>query len=345
MEKLARETKKLLWRIYRESESYQVRRRAHGVLLRYEGWSISQIASIFNVSERIVSYWWKEWKERKLVSLYARKGKGRKPLLNDEQKEQVKKWAKQTPRNLKKVLEKIQEEWGINMSKQTLKRALKCLKMTWKRMRKDVANPPEPEEYKRKKEELENLKEQERQGKIEIRYLDEVGFCLEPYIPYAWQERGETLFMKSQKSRRFNILGLLGKSNQLDSYLWNCSIDSEIVVACIDDFCKRVTKKTFIVMDLASIHTSKSLFGKLEEWRSQNLEIFWLPRSSPKLNRAIGYGEETSPSLALNLIEIFWRFIKYQWLKPKDYESLETLKEAVEQILRHFGTDYAINFV
>ncbi|MGK7925403.1 MAG: transposase, partial [Spirulina sp.] len=89
MEKLARETKKLLWRIYRESESYQVRRRAHGVLLRYEGWSISQIATIFNVSKRIVSYWWKEWKERKLVSLYARKGKGRKPLLNDEQKEQV----------------------------------------------------------------------------------------------------------------------------------------------------------------------------------------------------------------------------------------------------------------
>lgn len=36
------------------------------------------------------------------------------------------------------------------MSKQTLKRILKCLAMVWKRMRKEVAKPLEPEEYQAK---------------------------------------------------------------------------------------------------------------------------------------------------------------------------------------------------
>ena len=329
MEKLAEETKNLLKRIYQESRSYQVRRRAHQILLRNEGWSIQQIANILNVSERMVCYWWKEWKEKKLVSLYARKGRGRKSKLNDEQKEQIKIWVKQDPRNLKKVLGKIQEQWGISISKQTLKRLLKCFSMTWRRLRKGVANPPEPQKYEQKKEELEILKAREKQGEIEIRYLDECGFCLEPYIPYAWQEKGETIGIRSQKSRRLNVLGLLSKCNQLDAYLWQCKINSEVVIACIDDFCQRVVKPTFIVMDLATTHTSKAFLKKLEEWRSQNVEIFWLPRSSPQLN----------------LIEILWRFIKYQWLEPKDYESLDALFAAVESILRNYGTDYAINFV
>jgi hypothetical protein len=43
-----------------------------------------------------------------------------------------------------------------------------------------------------------------------------------------------------------------------------------------------------------------------------------------------------------HLIEILWRFIKYQGLEPKDYESLDTLFAAVESILRNYGTDYAI---
>ena len=60
----------------------------------------------------------------------------------------------------------------------------------------------------------------------------------------------------------------------------------------------------------------------------KGLEIFFLPTYSPQLN----------------IIEIFWRFIKYKWLETEDYESYFTLVEAVENILINFGTKYPINF-
>jgi len=43
-------------------------------------------------------------------------------------------------------------------------------------------------------------------------------------------------------------------------------------------------------------------------------------------------------------IETLWRFIKYQWLKIKDYANLNSLKQAIRHILRKFGTDYQIDF-
>ena len=79
------------------------------------------------------------------------------------------------------------------------------------------------------------------------------------------------------------------------------------MVACIDDFCKKITKKTVLVMDNASIHTANKLQNKIEEWESLGLTIFFLPTYSPELN----------------LIEIVWRRIKYKWLQSRDYEDCE----------------------
>ncbi len=34
---------------------------------------------------------------------------------------------------------------------------------------------------------LAELKERERKGEIDLRYFDESGFSLMPYVPYAWR--------------------------------------------------------------------------------------------------------------------------------------------------------------
>lgn len=36
--------------------------------------------------------------------------------------------------------------------------------------------------------------------------------------------------------------------------------------------------------------------------------------------------------------------MKYEWLKPDDYASFETLTEAIKEILRDLGKQYKINF-
>ncbi|WP_159086002.1 transposase [Flavobacterium faecale] len=46
----------------------------------------------------------------------------------------------------------------------------------------------------------------------------------------------------------------------------------------------------------------------------------------------------------LNLIEILWRRIKYQWLDFDAYKSFENLKEKLNFVLTNFGIKYDIKF-
>jgi len=78
----------------------------------------------------------------------------------------------------------------------------------------------------------------------------------------------------------------------------------------------------------ASIHTSQMIQERLEEWKNQQVEIFQLPPYSPQLN----------------LIEILWRFMKYEWIELNAYESWDSLVSYVEKVLRDFGSNYVINF-
>ncbi|PAX60071.1 IS630 family transposase [Brunnivagina elsteri] len=325
---LAQDTLKLLERIHKQSKHHQVRQRAQCIKLSYQGYQINDLMKIFNVSRLTITNWFNDWDEFSLIGLYDRKGRGRKSKLNDEQKEQVKKWAKENSRNLNIVVKNAREEWGIYISKNLIRRILNLFKVSWHRIKRGVAGQPDPIEYKEKKEELENLKRQEDAGKIDLFFCDETGFCLIPYVPYAWQEEGEEIIVKTQRSKRLNVLGFLNRKNELETYIFECNINSDIVIACIDKFCERIVKPTVLIVDNASIHTSSFVFEKQEEWRQKGLTLFFLPTYSPELN----------------IIEILWRFIKYYWLDFDAYNSWQNLVESVEYILRNFGEEYIINF-
>ena len=71
------------------------------------------------------------------------------------------------------------------------------------------------------------------------------------------------------------------------------------------------------------------MFERLEEWKERGLTIFELPAYSPELN----------------LIEILWRFIKYEWIEINAYTNWQSLVLSVEKILKEFGENYIINFV
>jgi transposase len=325
---IAVETESLLQRIYRQSQSFQVRQRAHCILLSVQGFSMAELMQILGVSRKTIHNWFVAWETRKFVGLYDRPGRGRKQTFTPEQKESIRQWVNEHPHQLKKVLQRIQQTWGVKVSKDTVKRILKGFAMSWRRMRRVVAGAPDPVEFQAKKKKLEILKQQADQGKLDLRYLDESGFCLTPLIPYAWQESDTVLCLLSQRSPRLNVVGLLNRQQELDAYVFEKSINSSVIVACIDNFALTCTQPTVIVMDQASVHTSGIFYDKIEEWQRQHIEIFWLPAYSPELN----------------LIEILWRFMKYQWIEFSAYESWDCLVEYVEKVLKGFGKDYVINF-
>ena len=132
----------------------------------------------------------------------------------------------QEPKQLKHVVQKIKETWGIKISTKTIKRILKKFNMSWHRMRLEVGGEPDPSEYQEKKTQLAEFKQLEERGELDLYYLDETGFCLIPCVPYGWQERGKYLKIKSRRSRRINVLGIMNRKNNLETYVSLQSINS-----------------------------------------------------------------------------------------------------------------------
>ena len=322
------ETQGLLKRIYRQSRHRRVSQRAHCLWLKSQGLKNRELLTIFPVSEKTLYNWFNAWNEHGVIGIYERSGRGRKPKLTDEQKVQVKAWVNASPRNLKGVLEKIKTTWGIPISRDTLKRILKAVKMSWRRMRRVPPKPGPSDDYERKCSALEILKALDTLGLIELYYMDESGFTLIPPIPYAWQSIGETLGIPSQRSARLNVLGFMHRRGELESYVSEQSITSDVVAACIEAFFPALEKLTVIVMDQASIHTGHMVWERRDEWAQRGLFLFELPTASPELN----------------LIEIVWRFMKYEWIEIAAYESWQSLKNHVEEMLIGFGKDFVINF-
>jgi transposase len=173
--------------------------------------------NIFQVSYKTIYNWLNRWESEGMVGLYNKPGRGRKRTFNPAQEETIREWVKQEPRQLKKVLQLVKEEWGIEISAETIKRILKKYSMSWHRMRRDVGGEPDPEEYKEKQAQIEEFKRLEDEGKINLYYLDETGFCLIPFVPYAWQDIGEYLTIKSRRSSRLNVLGIMNRNNHLEA--------------------------------------------------------------------------------------------------------------------------------
>jgi len=319
---------KLLKRIYRQSRHHQVRQRAHFLMLAAQGVKVEELRKILQVSYKTIYNWLNRWESEGLIGLYNKPGRGCKRTFNPSQELTIRAWAKQEPRQLKKVLQKVKEEWGIEVSTETIKRILRRCCMSWHRMRRDVGGEPDAIEYKEKQAQLAELKRLEDAGQINLYYLDETGFSLIPSVPYGWQNIGEYLTIKSRRSSRLNVLGIMNRNNHLETYVSSQSINSDVVIACINTFFPVVDKPTVIVTDQASIHTSDAILDQVEEWKERGITIFELPSYSPELN----------------LIEILWRFIKYEWIEIDAYYSWEVFVASVEKILREFGKNYVINF-
>lgn len=323
------ETIQRLEQTYTQSPSPRTRQRAQCILLSHDGYSVPALAEIFRVHQVTIYHWFNAWEARQFDGLSDLPGQGKTPKIDAVHHEQIRTWARQFPRQLLNIQQLIHDQLGISVSTRTLSRLLNGLGFTWRRVRREVKEHPDPEEYAQKTQELDALDAQHEQGIIELRYVDQTGCCLSPYLPYAWQEHGKTIGLPSARSPRLNTVGFFNIDNDFQAYTFECSIDSEIMIACIDEFCKQVTMPTILVVDQASIHTSDAFTEHFSDWKAQGGEIFYLPPYSPHLNR----------------IEMLWRYIKYWWLDFDAYTSWKNLVYYVEDILSNIGIKYKINFV
>jgi transposase len=173
--------------------------------------------------------------------------------------------------------------------------------------------------------ELEKLSEQET---IDLYYSDESKVSLEPCVPYGWQFPDEEVFMPTQKGEGLNCFALLKRNNECVIETTTDNITSQFILEQLEQFSTNLKKRTVIVLDNARIHTSRIIKERLPVWHQRGLYLFYLPRYSPHLN----------------IVEILWRKLKYEWLSPPDYQDKENLFYQIRLALTDLGHNLFIQF-
>ena len=168
----------------------------------------------------------------------------------------------------------------------------------------------------------------ENNGYIDLYFGDESHFGLTPNVPYAWQTKENPILLPAAKGKFLNVVALMNRKNDLFFEVNETTFNTDKFILFMNKFADQIVKKTVVILDNSPIHRSKKFMAKIKEWKEKDLLIFFLPPYSPELN----------------LIEILWRKIKYQWLPFDAYLCFQNLKERLLYILNNFGKLYDIKY-
>ncbi len=97
------------------------------------------------------------------------------------------------------------------------------------------------------------------------------------------------------------MLGFISRDCRFESHVFEGSVDSNVVIACFNEFSKHLNKKTVVLIDNALTHTSHAFLNNIDQWEEKNLFIQNIPAYSPELNK----------------IEILWRKVKIPPAEPE----------------------------
>jgi hypothetical protein len=190
-----------------------------------------------------------------------------------------------------------------------------------------VKRHPDADIYALKREYLSELEALSEQGQIDLLYGDESRVSLLPCVPYGWQFADERVAMPSDGRGGVNCFALISRDNDCQTHLTEGSITAAWVGERLDALSLSLRRLTVVVLDNARVHT-KAAKERATVWQERGLFVWFLPTYSPHLNIA----------------EMLWRRLKYEWLRPEDYADGDTLRYAVWKALSAVGHSLSIAF-
>jgi len=155
-------------------------------------------------------------------------------------------------------------------------------------------------------------------GEIDLKYLDESGFC-------AWSEPGYTYYKRGQqkrleqtkrRGRRLSIVGLLQHEISFVYGLVIGGVDRKAYIRMMESEAREASESKrirVIVQDNGPIHKCQEVQQLWSKWESQGLYILFLPK----------YCSEMNP------IELEWQHIKKDELAGQMFEDELELAYAV----------------
>ena len=259
----------LLKQMIKDDPSARARMRAQSILFSSKGYGIDDLATMFEVSRNTVSIWIDKWEQHGVASVYDHARSGAPMKFTAAEIDVVKHLITDHPHSPKIILAKIAEHLKKTISISTLKRIVKKHRLRWKRVRKSVSHKRNEDEFDRATQDIEQFNREQDAGRLDVYYFDESGFSLQSQVPYAYQPIGETLKIPSSQSQRVNVVGCFNTKNQLHAFSFECHLDADIVIACIDEFSQRLVKNTVLILDHSPIHRSKHVEASREQWKAR----------------------------------------------------------------------------
>jgi len=126
--KLSAEQRAELEKGYRKGKSHSFRQRCQMILLKVENRTSLEVADFLGVCEVVVNNWLKRFETEGVQGLETRPGRGRPPILSQQNPEHLKKVKdeiKKHPNSVKTVVGILKDELELQMHPETLKRFLK----------------------------------------------------------------------------------------------------------------------------------------------------------------------------------------------------------------------------
>jgi len=298
----------------------KVKDRAEVIRLNANGYYVEKIAAHFHWTPQTVRQVLHKWEKQGLQGLWELSGRGLKPTLKQEDIEYLENCLKQEARtyNSRQLAEKLEKERGIKLSPHTIRRALKKKGVIWKRTRSSHKQKQDPVIRAQKQADLDMLELAAAAGEIDVKYLDESGFCAwsEPGYTYYPQGEQKTIEQTKRRGRRISIIGLF---QPLICFVYALVVGGVKRLSYIQLMEREAREASasgrmrVIVQDNGPIHRAKEVQGLWAKWESMGLYMFFLPK----------YCSEMNP------IELEWQHLKREEIAGRMFEDELDLAYAV----------------
>jgi len=119
--------KQELYMGFKEGETHCFRMRCHSVLLKAEGLTSKEVGQMTDMCHISVNSWLARYKKEGISGLKTKPGRGRKPILQNEDEESVLKKVKENRQRMQIAKAEWEAETNKSVSSPTFRRFLKSL--------------------------------------------------------------------------------------------------------------------------------------------------------------------------------------------------------------------------
>lgn len=294
---LSKEEVELLKKYYKTSDIQLLREKAQVIVMRSDGLREVKIAEYTFKSIRTIQRWLKDFKTRRLASIFSGyQGNENASKLTRAQKQEIKEVLSKPPSSdglpkefwdVPELKRYIKAEFGVVYeSDQSYHYLLKFSNLNFKYPDTHHPNRKKSKIKFRMREIRKELKELKRKD-YEIYAADETGLEESTLVRRAWLKKGARTMLKSQRGRkRKNFIGFLNQETGKCELYSSVRNNNETTVRALRRIlAKHPGKRVCIVWDNAAWHRSRRLKAKLVKGEEfEKVHLINLPPYAPEEN-------------------------------------------------------------